>query len=91
LFASRFSNLLSSDARCCHLTRPLCHRVPCWSPNYCIFGRALDFLAQLYMVAKSSQEETGKEAGEGVEIVKNIPYSVDDPVNRHSMEKGQYT
>jgi Phosphatidylinositol transfer protein len=43
------------------------------------------------MVAKSSQEETGKEAGEGVEIVKNIPYSVDDPVNRHSMEKGQYT
>lgn len=50
-----------------------------------------DFIGQLYMVAKSSQEESGKEAGEGVEILKNEPYEVDDPVNKHKMPKGQYT
>jgi hypothetical protein len=43
------------------------------------------------MVAKSSQEETGREAGEGVEIVKNQPYEVNDPINKHNMPKGQYT
>lgn len=43
------------------------------------------------MVAKSSQEESGQEAGEGVEILKNIPYEVDDPINKHRMAKGQYT
>jgi Phosphatidylinositol transfer protein len=50
-----------------------------------------DFRGQLYMVSKSSQEETGKEAGEGIEIVKNHPYAVDDPVNKYNMGKGQYT
>lgn len=50
-----------------------------------------DFRGQLYMVAKSSQDETGKEAGEGIEIVKNHPYEVNDPVNKHNMPKGQYT
>lgn len=43
------------------------------------------------MVAKSSQEESGNEVGEGVEIVKNQPYAVDDPVNKYKMAKGQYT
>jgi hypothetical protein len=51
----------------------------------------VDFRGQLYMVAKSSQEETGKEAGEGIEIIQNHPYAVDDPVNKYKMEKGQYT
>jgi Phosphatidylinositol transfer protein len=54
-------------------------------------GGTVDFRGQLYMVAKSSQEETGKEAGEGIEIIKNHPYAVDDPVNKYKMEKGQYT
>lgn len=43
------------------------------------------------MVAKSSQEESGKEAGEGVEILKNEPYEVNDPINKYKMPKGQYT
>lgn len=43
------------------------------------------------MVAKSSQEESGKEAGEGVEIVRNEPYEPDDLINKHKMSKGQYT
>lgn len=43
------------------------------------------------MVARSSQEETGQEAGEGVEIVKNHPYEISDPVNKYKMPKGQYT
>ena len=43
------------------------------------------------MVAKSSQEETGKEVGEGVEIVKNEPYAEDSPINYRKMPKGQYT
>jgi Phosphatidylinositol transfer protein len=51
----------------------------------------LDFIGQLYMVSKSSQEESGKEAGEGVEIVRNEPYEADDPINKHKMPKGQYT
>jgi hypothetical protein len=49
------------------------------------------FTGQLYMTAKSSQEETGKNAGEGIEIVKNTPYAADDPVNEHGMPPGQYT
>lgn len=48
-------------------------------------------LAQLYMVAKASQEETGKKAGEGIEIVKNEGYSVDSEVNKYKMPSGQYT
>jgi hypothetical protein len=43
------------------------------------------------MVAKSSQEESGKEAGEGVEIVRNEPYGVADAINKYKMPKGQYT
>lgn len=49
------------------------------------------FTGQLYMTAKSSQEETGKNAGEGIEIVENRPYDVDDPINEHRMPAGQYT
>lgn len=48
-------------------------------------------LAQLYMVAKSSQEETGNEAGEGIEIVRNEAFTLDSPVNERSMPPGQYT
>ncbi len=48
-------------------------------------------LAQLYMVAKASQEETGKQAGEGVEIVRNEPYTADSPLNKYKMAAGQYT
>lgn len=58
---------------------------------FVLFELRIDFIGQLYMVAKSSQEESGKEAGEGVEIVKNIPYEVHDPINKHNMPKGQYT
>ncbi|GAB0489715.1 hypothetical protein MMPV_000940 [Pyropia vietnamensis] len=43
-------------------------------------------LAQLYMVAKSSQEETGQEVGEGIEIVKNEPYE-----GTGGQAGGQYT
>jgi Phosphatidylinositol transfer protein len=46
---------------------------------------------QLYMTAKSSQEETGKNAGEGIEIVKNEPYSETDEINVHKMPAGQFT
>lgn len=49
------------------------------------------FTGQLYMTAKSSQEETGKNAGEGIEILKNEPYTTDDPINEHKMPAGQYT
>lgn len=49
------------------------------------------FTGQLYMTAKSSQEETGKNAGEGIEILKNEPYAADDPVNKHAMPAGQFT
>jgi len=44
-------------------------------------------LAQLYMVSKSSREETGQAAGEGIEIVKNEPYET----NEYGMPPGQYT
>lgn len=50
-----------------------------------------DFLAQLYMVAKASQEESGQNAGEGVEIVRNEPFDDKSEVNRHNMPPGQYT
>lgn len=49
------------------------------------------FTGQLYMTAKSSQEETGKNAGEGIEILKNEPYEASDPINVHKMPAGQYT
>lgn len=39
------------------------------------------------MVAKASAEETGKKAGEGIEIVKNEPYEE----NNEGMPPGQYT
>lgn len=48
-------------------------------------------LAQLYMVAKASQEETGKKAGEGIEIVKNEPFTADSATNKYKMPAGQYT
>ena len=51
----------------------------------------LDFIAQLYMVAKASQEESGQTAGEGVEIVCNEPFDENSPVNKHKMPPGQYT
>mmetsp|Transcript_11971 Transcript_11971/g.36464 ORF Transcript_11971/g.36464 Transcript_11971/m.36464 type:complete len:279 (-) Transcript_11971:322-1158(-) len=44
-------------------------------------------LAQLYMVAKASREETGKQVGEGIEVVKNEPYET----NKFNMPPGQYT
>mmetsp|Transcript_7843 Transcript_7843/g.15791 ORF Transcript_7843/g.15791 Transcript_7843/m.15791 type:complete len:286 (-) Transcript_7843:448-1305(-) len=44
-------------------------------------------IAQLYMVAKSSQLDTGKDPGEGIEIVRNEPYTE----NEHGMPPGQYT
>lgn len=43
------------------------------------------------MVAKSSQEETGVEAGEGIEIRRNEPFTIDSPVNKRKMPSGQYT
>ena len=43
------------------------------------------------MVAKSSQEETGKQVGEGVEIIRNEPFTKDSPLNVRNMEPGQYT
>lgn len=49
------------------------------------------FTGQLYMTAKSSQEETGKNAGEGIEILKNEPYEASDPINEHNMPSGQFT
>jgi hypothetical protein len=49
------------------------------------------FVGQLYMTAKSSEQETGQEAGEGIEIVENRPYSADDPMNEHKMPHGQFT
>ncbi|CAN8077357.1 unnamed protein product [Agarophyton chilense] len=49
------------------------------------------YIAQLYMVAKSSQEETGKTAGEGIEIVRNEAFDENSPVNIHKMPPGQYT
>ncbi len=43
------------------------------------------------MVAKASQEETGKQAGEGIEIVKNEPYDEKSECNKYNMPPGQYT
>lgn len=43
------------------------------------------------MVAKASQEESGLEAGEGVEIVRNEPYDEKSPLNKYNMPSGQYT
>lgn len=50
-----------------------------------------DYLAQLYMVAKASQEESGKQAGEGIEIVRNEPFDEKSQVNKYNMPNGQYT
>jgi Phosphatidylinositol transfer protein len=49
------------------------------------------FVGQLHMTAKSSQQETGKNAGEGVEIVANEPYELDAPHNMYNMPAGQFT
>ncbi|BAM79542.1 phosphatidylinositol transfer protein [Cyanidioschyzon merolae strain 10D] len=49
------------------------------------------FRAQLYMVAKAAQQETGKRAGEGLVIEENRPYAADDPCNEYHMPPGQYT
>lgn len=49
------------------------------------------YLAQLYMVAKASQEESGQQAGEGIEIVRNEPFSEKSELNKHNMPPGQYT
>lgn len=53
--------------------------------------RDIDHIAHLYMVAKASQEESGKNAGEGVEIVRNEPYGETSAINKHNMPAGQYT
>lgn len=58
--------------------------------DYCRFPAA-DYLAQLYMVAKASREETGKQAGEGIEILKNEPFDAKSPCNKYKMPPGQYT
>mmetsp|Transcript_4619 Transcript_4619/g.8067 ORF Transcript_4619/g.8067 Transcript_4619/m.8067 type:complete len:269 (-) Transcript_4619:156-962(-) len=44
-------------------------------------------IAQLYMVAKASAEETGKQQGEGIQIIHNHPYTD----NEHGLPPGQYT
>lgn len=49
------------------------------------------YLAQLYMVAKASQEESGKNAGEGIEIVRNQAYTEESNVNKYKMPAGQFT
>lgn len=49
------------------------------------------YLAQLYMVARASQEESGVEVGEGVEIVRNEPFDEKSPINKYNMPPGQYT
>lgn len=43
------------------------------------------------MVAKASQDESGQEAGEGVEIVRNEPFNAQSATNRYNMPPGQYT
>lgn len=43
------------------------------------------------MVAKASREETGKQAGEGIEILKNEPFDAKSPCNKYKMPPGQYT
>lgn len=43
------------------------------------------------MVAKASQEESGKQAGEGIEIVINEPFDENSPINKYKMPPGQYT
>lgn len=49
------------------------------------------YLAQLYMVARASQEESGIEVGEGVEIARNEPFDENSPINKYRMPPGQYT
>lgn len=43
------------------------------------------------MVAKASQQESGQEAGEGIEIVRNEPFDEKSDVNKYNMPPGQYT
>lgn len=43
------------------------------------------------MVAKASQEESGQEVGEGVEIIRNEPYDEKSEINKYKMPPGQYT
>lgn len=50
-----------------------------------------DYIAQLYMVAKASQEESGQQVGEGVEIIRNEPFDATSPINEYNMPPGQYT
>jgi Phosphatidylinositol transfer protein len=57
--------------------------MPCTVDEYIV--------GQLHMTAKSSQEETGKTSGEGIEIVANEPYTADSPHNVHDMPPGQFT
>lgn len=51
----------------------------------------IDRIAHLYMLAKASQEESGQEAGEGIEIVRNEPYDETSKVNKYNLPPGQYT
>lgn len=65
----------------------LCASLACTRCSFPVNPRVAQYhLAQLYMVAKSSQEETGQEVGEGIEIVKNEPY-----VGTGGQASGQYT
>lgn len=43
------------------------------------------------MVAKASQEESGQEVGEGIEIVRNEPFDDKSKLNKYKMPPGQYT
>lgn len=43
------------------------------------------------MVAKASQEESGQQAGEGIEIIANEPFDENSPCNKYNMPPGQYT
>lgn len=48
-------------------------------------------IAHLYMLAKASQEESGQEAGEGIEIIRNEAYTEISEINKHGLPAGQYT
>ncbi|KAK4538583.1 hypothetical protein CDCA_CDCA18G4608 [Cyanidium caldarium] len=49
------------------------------------------FRAQLYMVARAAQQETGRRKGDGLVIEENRPFAADDACNTYNMPPGQYT
>lgn len=48
-------------------------------------------IAHLYMLAKASQEESGQQAGEGIEIVRNESFDETSSINKYNLPAGQYT